>query len=75
MAGEVPLARVGWCWHGSPMDPRTKLPRAGGVFLAAAVLAGAAGGVLAGQPSIGLVVGTAVGLVLLGAVWLIDRRR
>ena len=57
------------------MDPRTKLPRAGGAFLAAAVLLGATGGVLAGQPSIGLVAGMAVGLLLLGAVWLIDRRR
>ena len=57
------------------MDPRTKLPRAGGAFLAAAVLAGAAGGVLVGRPSIGLLVGAAVGLILLGAVWLADRRR
>ena len=57
------------------MNRQSKPPRAGGVFLAAAVLAGAAGGVLAGQPSIGLLAGAAVGLALLGGIWLVDRRR
>lgn len=48
--------------------------RAGGVLLAAAIVAGAAGGVLAGQPSIGLLAGASVGLLLLLAFWLLDRR-
>jgi hypothetical protein len=53
---------------------RSNVPRAGGALLAAALLLGVLGGSLAGQPSLGFLAGLAVGLVLLGAVWLIDRR-
>ena len=53
---------------------RSNLPRAGGALLAAAILAGVVAGALARQPSIGFLVGLGVGLLLLGAVWLLDRR-
>ena len=53
---------------------RPSFPRAGGALLAAAILAGALTGVLSGQPSIGFLVGLGVGLLLLAAVWLLDRR-
>jgi hypothetical protein len=46
----------------------------GGSLLAVSILAGAVGGIIGGQPSIGLVAGLAAGLVLLLAVWLFDRR-
>ena len=56
------------------MSPR-KLSRAGGALFAAAVMIGALGGLLAGQPSVGILAGLGVGLVLLGAIWLADRGR
>jgi mannose/fructose/N-acetylgalactosamine-specific phosphotransferase system component IIC len=49
--------------------------RSGGVILAAAIIAGAVGGVIMGQPSAGFLIGAALGLVALGLVWLQDRRR
>ena len=52
---------------------RSNVPRAGGALLAAALLVGVLGGTLAGQPSIGFLAGLAAGLVLVLAVWLIDR--
>ena len=48
-------------------------PRAGGVLLAASILVGAIAGVLLRQPSIGVVAGVGVGLLLVGLVWLRDR--
>lgn len=51
-----------------------RFPRAGGALLAAAILLGAVGGGVAGQPSIGFLAGLATGLALLAAVWLGDRR-
>ena len=53
---------------------RSNVPRSGGALLAAAILLGVVAGTFAGQPSIGFLAGLAVGLILLGAVWLIDRR-
>jgi len=55
--------------------PPRKDARSGGVLLALSIVAGAVGGLIGGQTSVGLVAGLAVGLVLLGLVWLIDRRR
>jgi hypothetical protein len=49
--------------------------RSGGALLALAIVAGAVGGTIGGQPSAGFLAGLAVGLVLLLAIWLIDRRR
>ena len=53
---------------------RSSFPRAGGALLAAAILVGALAGVLTGQPSIGFLVGLGIGLLLLAAIWLLDRR-
>jgi hypothetical protein len=50
-------------------------PRAGGALLAASILLGVVGGSFARQPSLGFLAGLAVGLVLVGAVWWLDRRR
>ena len=50
-----------------------RFPRAGGALLAAAILIGAIGGVVVGQPSIGFLAGLGAGLLLLAAVWLLDR--
>ena len=55
--------------------PDAKLPRAGGALLAAAILIGVLAGVAAGESSIGFLTGLAVGLTLMTAFWLIDRRR
>lgn len=50
-------------------------PRAAGLPLALAILIGAAVGGVYGQPTIGLLVGTAVGVLGAIAVWLADRKR
>lgn len=57
------------------MAPDRKAPRAGGVLLALAILAGVLIGLFAGQPSIGFLVGAGIGLLLLILIWLNDRRR
>ena len=49
--------------------------RAGGVILAGAIIAGAVAGVIAGQPSVGFLVGVSTGAAALLAIWLHDRRR
>ena len=51
-----------------------KNARSGGALLAISIVAGAIGGVFAGQPSIGFLAGLVAGLVMLGLVWLADRR-
>jgi hypothetical protein len=50
-------------------------PTAGGCLLAAAILLGALIGVSLGQPSIGILAGTAVGTAAALVVWLRDRAR
>ena len=49
--------------------------RAGGILLAGSILLGVAFGIAMRESSIGFLVGLAIGLLLLGAIWLIDRRR
>lgn len=49
--------------------------RAGGFLLAVSILAGAVIGAMLGQPSIGFLLGTGVGLLLVTWVWLSDRKR
>ena len=44
-------------------------------MLAVSIIAGAVGGSIAGQPSIGFLVGTATGVILLALFWLGERRR
>ncbi len=57
----------------APEPSRT--PHAGGFFLAVSIIAGVIIGSILGEPSMGFLGGTGVGLVLLGLVWLIDRRK
>lgn len=56
-----------------PNRPR-KEARSGGVLLALAIVAGAVGGAMAGEASIGVLAGAGAGLIMLGLVWLVDRR-
>lgn len=49
--------------------------QAGGSIIAIAIIAGAVGGIIVGEPSIGFLVGTAVGTLLAILLWLKDRRR
>jgi hypothetical protein len=55
--------------------PASRTPMAGGFLLALSVLIGVIAGTVQGQPSLGFVIGTGVGVALLLTVWLIDRRR
>jgi hypothetical protein len=48
---------------------------AGGFFLMAAILCGAVWGISIGNPAKGLMTGTAIGIAIALAVWLIDRSR
>ena len=57
------------------MRPTPRHPVAGGALLAGAIIIGVVAGTLTRQASLGFLLGLAIGLVLLGAVWLIDRRR
>ena len=54
---------------------RTPTTRAGGLFLMLAIVAGTLWGVVAGQPMVGVLRGTGIGIVLALAIWLLDRRR
>jgi hypothetical protein len=56
-------------------EPPTRSPIAGGFLLAACLLVGAVAGTLAGQPSLGVVIGLGVGLLLAAGVWLYERQR
>ena len=55
--------------------PSRRTSRAGGAILALSILAGTVIGVFARESSIGFVAGAALGLVIVGAIWWIDRRR
>jgi hypothetical protein len=56
------------------MGSRGKFTQAGGFILAATIIAGTVGGVIAGQSSIGFLVGAGAGVLLALLVWLVDRR-
>ena len=60
-------------WQGAPMISRTT--RAGGCFLTFFILAGFVGGLAIQDPMKGVLIGTAVGVLLALVLWLIDRRR
>ena len=49
-------------------------PRAAGAFIALSVIAGAVIGAKAGQPTIGILCGTAAGAAFALFLWLQDRR-
>ena len=50
-------------------------PMAGGFFWMAAILIGAVWGIAAGNPMMGILVGTGAGAGIAAAIWLIDRSR
>jgi len=49
-------------------------PKAGGALIALSILAGAGIGVALGQPSIGVVGGTTVGVAIAILIWIKDRK-
>ena len=55
------------------MNRRTT--KAGGCFVTFCILAGAAAGIAIGNPMKGILIGTAIGILLAVALWLMDRRR
>ena len=57
------------------MSQRTRSTQAAGFILAISILAGAAGGAIVGQPSIGFLAGLAAGAGLALLFWLNERRR
>ncbi len=60
----------------APMTaPTNPVARAGGSILAAAIIAGVIAGTILGQPSIGFLAGTGVGLLVVLLLWWRDRRR
>ena len=61
-----------WRRHGRRMRNTS---RAGGCFLTIFILAGFPLGLAIGNPMRGVLIGTAVGIVLAVAMWLIDTRR
>lgn len=52
-----------------------RTPKAGGFYLMAAILLGFVGGLATGDAIRGVVIGTAIGIVIAMAVWLLDRSR
>ncbi len=60
-----------------PLTPRAgkKEPLAGGAPLALAIIAGVIVGGLAGQPTVGFLVGTAIGIAIALAIWWSGRDR
>ena len=48
--------------------------QAGGSILAGCIIAGVIGGVILGQPSIGFLAGTGLGVAIAILLWLRDRR-
>jgi hypothetical protein len=57
------------------MAQRSLYTRAAGSVLAISIIAGAVAGVIAGQPSIGFLVGLGAGVLLAILYWMNDRRR
>ena len=54
---------------------QTQNSRAGGFFLMAAILIGFVVGVATGDAMRGVIIGTAAGIAIAVALWLVDRRR
>jgi hypothetical protein len=57
------------------MTDRGRFTQAGGSILAISIISGTVAGVIVRQSSIGFLVGTAAGILLLGLFWLRERRR
>ena len=58
--------------HCAPMRNTT---RSGGCFLTLCILAGLPLGLAIGNPMKGILIGTAAGMAIAVAIWLMDRRR
>jgi hypothetical protein len=56
------------------MSKRSRYAQAGGSIIAISIVAGMVAGVIVGQPSIGVLTGTAAGVLLAILFWLNDRR-
>jgi len=54
---------------------QTQNSRAGGFFLMATILGGFVAGLATGDAMRGVILGTAAGIVIALAIWLLDRRR
>ena len=52
-----------------------RTPKSGGFLLVAAILLGFAGGLATGDAMRGVIIGTAIGIIIAVAVWLVDRSR
>jgi hypothetical protein len=57
------------------MSQRRRYTKAAGSMLAIAIVGGAVAGVIVGQPSIGVLAGTAAGILIAILFWLAERRR
>lgn len=57
----------------SPTPRRT--PIGGGILIAAGVLGGAVFGISTGQPTVGVLGGTALGVALAALLWAVDKLR
>jgi hypothetical protein len=57
------------------MEKRGRYTQAGGSILAISIIAGTVGGIIVGQPSIGVLAGVGTGALLAILFWLNDRRR
>ena len=69
------LAQKRRAWHGAAMEHQSrKASRAGGAIIAFSVMAGWVIGVTMHQPSLGTVIGTALGAAITLALYLYDRR-
>ena len=54
---------------------QTRSPMAGGFLLVLCIFLGVIVGAMRGEPSLGFLVGTGLGVAAADAAWLVDRRR
>lgn len=70
------LAESRGTWHGARMEQQSgKASRAGGAIIAFLVIAGALIGNHLGEPSLGTLIGTGVGVAITLALYIYDRRQ
>ncbi len=60
---------------GAAMNAEDKKPLAGGSLLALCIIIGTVAGAVAGEASMGFLVGTGAGILLAVLLWLKDRKR
>ena len=72
------LASRGETWQGRAMTEPTLPPKspsaAGGALIALAVMVGSIAGLIAGQPTIGFLIGLSVGVIAALLIWWTDRK-